>query len=317
MIQSMTHLPGLTTLSKLFNDNSRSWQGHLGAAVNMYEQGHKRDLPHFGAGDKSRSLIYEDIALSEHEAAPREQIVAFRFMEATTLWLDVISSITAGISPRLISYHSVISCNSQTKLEDVMRCRNLVILQIGRIAALHEHKMQALRQRHFDLSELHQIGDDISREIQYGFDRGALEVIDLSEGNLEQRYNVISDERTLVTHIFAFMASIYLHLVIQGLGNLEVLERSISGAMEMVRNHTPPHILPAAVCPLFIIGSVAREEDKQFFRDIFSSAPLRNPVLQHRTRLLPFLEEIWMGRESRPDFAWADVLELTQDILLI
>lgn len=275
------------------------------------------DLPHFGAGKSSRSMTYEDPALSEHDAAARDQVAAFRFMEATTLWLDVVFSITSGLSPRLISYHSVISCDSQTKLEDVMGCMNWVILQIGRIAAFHEHKIQALYQRQFDLLGLQDSGDGIRSRIQYGLEQVASEVFNHSEGDCEQTYNMTSDPRPLVTQIFAIMALIYLHLVVHGFRNLEVLETAIAEAIELIRNRTPLYILPAVVCPLFIIGCVGREEDKQFFRDIFSSAPLRNPVLQHRKCHLPVLEEIWRRRESTSNFAWADILELTKDTLLI
>jgi hypothetical protein len=103
------------------------------------------------------------------------------------------------------------------------------------------------------------------------------------------------------------MASLYLHLVTHGFQNLEVLDTTISEAMRMLRSQIPAHILPALVCPLYVIGCVARKEDKQYFRNIFSSPPLLNPLLKHRGRILPILEEIWRKRHTVLGFSWNEV----------
>jgi hypothetical protein len=66
-----------------------------------------------------------------------------------------------------------------------------------------------------------------------------------------------------------------------------------------------------------MLGSAAREEDKQFFRDIFSSPPLLDPLLSHRGMILPILEKIWSRRETTPRLLWKDILDLTRDGLLI
>jgi len=117
--------------------------------------------------------------------------------------------------------------------------------------------------------------------------------------------------------MFAIMALIYLHLVTRGFQKLEVLDAIISQALTMLRSQLPTQLLPALVAPLYIIGSVARQEDEQFFRTLFSSLPLLDPALKHRERILPVLEEIWSRRRTRPGSAWEDVFELTQDMLLI
>lgn len=127
----------------------------------------------------------------------------------------------------------------------------------------------------------------------------------------------MSDPPTLVIHIFAYMASLYLHLVTHGFQKLEALDATISGAKRMLQTQISIHLLPALVSPLYIIGSVARQGDEQFFRNIFSSPPLLDPLLKHRGRILPILEEIWSRRQTTPGFAWKDSLELTYDILLL
>ena len=288
---------------KLFTEHGNAWQAHLRAAMNMYQQGCKENFAHFGLAEKSRTILFKDLVLPESEPVVAEEVMGFRFLSGTMIWLDITSSIMAGTAPHLLPHHfSVFASNSQTKLENIMGCKNWLMLQIGRIAALHERKTQALQQGRFDSTEFEQNMGDITREIQCGLTQEALEV---------------SDPSKLVTHIFAYMASIYLHLVIHGFQELKVLDTTISGAMRMLQTQISIHLLPALVSPLYIIGSVARPGDKQFFRNVFSSPPLLDPVLKHRGRILPILEEIWSRRQTTHGIAWKDSLELTYDILLL
>ena len=308
----------LMTFAKLFTGCGNTWQTHLRAAVNMYQNGVNENLAPYGLTEDSRTILRENLPVLGHENMALGEVVNYRFLSGTIVWLDIISSITAGRAPCLMSSHAlVISHNSQIKLEGVMGCRNWVMLQIGRIAALHEQKTQAMRQEHFDCTKLKQTVIDINRQVQYGLGQLALESMNVSERGSAAMKEPILDSPTLVTHVFAYMASLYLHLVINGYQRLEALEPTISEAMEMLRTQTPKKILPALVFPLFIIGSVARRGDQQFFRDIFSSPPLLDPLLKHRGRILPLLEEIWNKRQTMTILAWEDCLESTHDILLL
>ncbi|MCJ1387734.1 hypothetical protein MMC18_000577 [Xylographa bjoerkii] len=303
---------------EVFTGYGNAWQVHLHAALIMYQNGHKTNLASFGLAENSRTILYEDLPLLEQEHAIVEEVVNLRFLSGTIVWLDITSSITAGTAPFLLPYHTcVVASSSQTKLEDIMGCRNWAMLQIGRIAALHEHKTQALQQGQFNSTELKQTVADISRQIQYGLAQQALGAFTISERDTAVMFEPKLDPHTLVTHIFAYMASIYLHLVIDGFQMLELLDTIISETMRLLRTQIPTHILPALVAPLYVIGSVARQRDEQFFRDIFSSLPLLDPLFKHRERVLPILEEIWSKRQTTPLFAWEDSLELTHDILLL
>jgi hypothetical protein len=113
------------------------------------------------------------------------------------------------------------------------------------------------------------------------------------------------------------MASIYLHVVTYGFQKLEMLDATVSGARKIFETQVSTHLLPAMVCPLYIIGSVAKKEDEGFFRTLFSSPPVLDPLLEHRGRILPVLEEIWKRRQASPGMVWKDALDLTQDLLLL
>jgi hypothetical protein len=253
----------------------------------------------------------------EEDPAVAEQVVNFRFLSGTLIWLDITCSITTGTAPYTLPYHSrVLAPTSQTKLEEIMGCKNWAMLQIGRIAALHEHKTQALFEGQFDSTEFEEVASNISREIECGLAQEALEGFNISEWNFETTSNAMSDPPTPVTQIFTYMASLYLHLVTHGFQKMEVLDTTISEAMRTLRTHIPKHLLPTLVSTIYIIGSDAREEDEQFFRDIFSSPPLLDPLLKNRGRILQMLEEIWRRRKITDAVTWKDNLELTHDVLL-
>ena len=307
----------LTNITKTFAGDGNVWQIHLRAATGMYCRAHRDKLASLSLVEESRTILLDDLPLLDEEPVVREEVVIFRFLTAAIVWLDITSSITAGTAPRLLEYQFCVASNSQTKLEDIIGCKNWVMLQISRIAALYEQKTQAVQQGRFDCTEFEQTVDDISKEIQCSLTQGTLEECNISGRDSSTMLETISDPPTHITRIFAYMASIYLHLVTYGYQKLEILDTTISGAMRLLQTEISAQLLPALIPPLYIIGSAARQEDEQFFRTIFSSTQLVDPLFKHRERILSILEEIWRGRQALPGFAWKDSLELTRDTLLL
>ena len=284
----------------------------------MYQSCYGKNNFPLGLTKDSSSASREDPPFPGCDDVALEEARTYRFLSDTIVWLDIIASITLGRSPHLLPYHAhIIGSDAQTKLEEIMGCKNWVMLQISRIAALQEIKTQAMRQDHFDCSELRQSVADIGKHIKDGLALLTSQLPDISRGNSPSNLTSTLDPSRLVTHVFAYMASIYLHLVIEGFQNLEILSTTISEAMRMLQSLIPSQTLSALVAPLYIIGSVARQGEKQFFQHTFSSPPVLDLSLTHRGRILPVLEEIWSKRQSASFFAWEDSLELTQDILLI
>lgn len=262
---------------------------------------------------ENRSLIDYGIEIGQEVA---QEVVTFRFISSTVTWLDIISSIATGTTPHLLSHHSgVLAADSQTNLVKIMGCQNWAMLQIGRISALHERKIHALQQQHLDCTEFQEIVNDIDRELT----RRALQDFNIAENTLCTMLHPPLDPPLLITHVFAYTASIYLHLVVHGFSRLDLLDTIIAAAMRFLQTMTQPHLLPAMICPLYIIGCVARHHDEQnYFRAVFSSPPVLEPLFEHRKRILPILEEVWRRRRlTSTEFVWRDAVELTQDILLV
>ncbi|PVH74816.1 hypothetical protein DL98DRAFT_537163 [Cadophora sp. DSE1049] len=290
---------------ELFTGQSNAWQAHLGAVLQLYLQGYDSNFALSCPTEKARAIIHKDLPHTEYEAGITEQVVSLRFLGGALVWLDIISSITTGTAPDLLPCHSfVLGPGSQTRLEDTVGCENWVLLQMGRIAALYERRTKNSQERHIVSPELELMELDIKNVLQHALTQAT-------------PVDARSDQQTLLTYMYTHMAVIYLHLVTHGFSKLEDLSANIFEAMRLLQNELPTSTRSALVAPVFIIGSVARRGEEQFFRNVFSSPPLINPFFQHRGRILPILEEIWRRRQTRPDLMWGDCLELMGNILLI
>lgn len=232
-------------------------------------------------------------------------------------WLDIVSTITTGKLPRVIHFiPEEISSNSGIRLENVMGCKNWVMLQIGRISGLYEFKTEALRQGHVVCEEFESRFEDIRRELQIGLASSSLSLLSVSDPEFANACNAFITPQQFTTHLFALSATIYLHLVVFGYqSDSETLKSMVSEAITLIRRHIPADLTHALVCPLYIIGSAARSEDEALFRHVFSSPPLLDPSLEHRAKFLPLLEEIWRMRET--GWEWGTNIQLSGSSLLL
>ena len=305
-------------LEQLFTGHGKSWQAHLGAAINMYQRGRSSNLERLGLADFSRTILLKDLPIPDNDSLVADEVLTYEFLSAALIWLDIISSITRGIPPQLLSYHShTLGLSSRLRLGDVVGCPNWVALQFGRIAALQDKVTYNLQQSLSETTGNEVTANNIKKEIRRGLEQGNFQDFSHHANESASTLTIASDPSNTITTIFAHTAFVYLHLVYHGFGDLEELEPTISETIKISENIGPRYGLRALICPLFILGSVAKQDDEQFFRGIFSSPPLHDPVLQHRARMLPVLEEIWSKRRTASTFTWKDTCALTSTILLI
>jgi hypothetical protein len=277
----------------------------------MYERAQQNDFARLGLSERSRVIICEDQVVPEFDSAVTAEVANLRFLIGTLIWLDITSSITTGTTPRLSGYHShTITPNSQIKLEKIMGCENWAMSIIGRISILHENKIKALElQGNVVCSEFEQALISTREEIQQHLERLAVEDLDIPE------FRFI-DSTAFITHVFASMALIYLHLITFGFQHLESIGRACE-SKTLLHGLIPSGVNAALICPLFVIGAATKEEDEPFFRNFFSHSALMPPALQHRRRILPILEEIWRRRKLSTTLTWHECLGLTSGLLLI
>ncbi|KAF2692227.1 hypothetical protein K458DRAFT_285803 [Lentithecium fluviatile CBS 122367] len=290
---------------ELFAGQNGVWKTHLNAAIDLYHKSCEDKLAHLGLSQVSRAKLCDDQPLKDEGAVVTQEVTTFRFLGGTIIWLDIISSVTSGTAPRLLSYHpGVLASDSQTKLDNIMGCRNCMMRQIGRIAALYAHRREAT----WAVTEFHQTAMGITKEIENELtgleDPGA-------SGKESELTGSQTDSITLVMKMFAWMATAYLHLITHGFQRLEELDAPISRTISLLRYH-PGHLIPAVVAPLFMVGCCAREGDEQeYFRAIYASPQFQDPLYKHRARISSILEQVWTRRQTI-GLSWDEVLEMGQ-----
>ncbi|KAL4965936.1 transcription factor domain-containing protein [Aspergillus stella-maris] len=284
---------------KLFAGEDCSWRIHLNAAIDMYQKEYRDGLPDFELSERSKAFLNGNVPLGHFDPeddGPKivKEVATLRFMEATVIWLDLIASITAGIAPRLLSYHTTVLQNQpQTDLENIFGCPSWIAIRIGQIAKLHNQLTQAKQQGTFFDSDI------LRSNIQHGLATART-----------------STTLSSLALIFTNMALVYLHLVVYGFQQLDQMNCFVAETTQVLHTQVSCNSIPVIVCPLFVIGCVVKPgEEQQSFKTALSSHPELGPLMRYRSRILPILEEVWIEREN-PTFTWNSVLEKTRELLL-
>lgn len=272
--------------------------------------------------------VYEPAPLQPKHGVPTPQeIVTFNFLGGVVLWLDIISCITTGKSPHILpSMNIPTAARAFTEMQTIMGCKNWVMFQISRIASLHARRSASCMTEYSEIDvEMRLEIDDILAQLELGttpegaMSCGNMNGINPTSEQLLSPYCTAISSTIQITRVFAFAGFVYLKLVLLGFHEEALcLTTTMTRAMETLRNDTPRHLLSAMICPLYVLGCAARDEDKPFFRDALSSAPLLDPSLAHRAKILPLLEKIWIMRDSSPNgVSWSDMLQQSDGSLLL
>jgi hypothetical protein len=284
----------------------------------MYQRGCGAELSHFGHQEHTEPTLRENGDSQAYEGAAKH-VTAFRFMGSTVLWLDLVDSITTGTVPRLSSkYSTLLGAESPNQVEDVMGCQNLVLMQLGRISILHGTASGAL-QLHGNrtIKDLHGV-NGTRRDIENVLAEMSKKAFTVHTVGETGFHRAAPTDVAIMTRVYTYMASVYLHLVVYGFHDLYVLNTTMSNALDVLKSQASRHLLTGLVAPLYLIGCTARVgKDQDFFREVFCSPPVLDPHLEHRQRIYTALQAIWARREIVVSMSWGDAVELSKDILLV
>lgn len=279
----------------------------------MFLQAYSREVATHGLTENLQPLVPK--AAPYDEPLESEDIITFKFLCGILIWLDVLASITTGKTPRLLPLHDVaILPDSPLRLEKIIGCSNWAVVQIGRIAALHEYKIRGLADGTITPQDLLDKATEIRVAIDERSTSDCMAALGLTQVYVPAVYNPL-----LVTRLFARTAQAYLQIVMWGYKpDSQCLAETVRDTMYIFREHVPRELMPALIFPLYIFGCVARKEDEDFFRDILSTAPVLDPAMEHRAQLLPIMEAVWARREERVDgWSWQDLLLSGNNLLLV
>ncbi|KAG4437455.1 hypothetical protein IFR05_007060 [Cadophora sp. M221] len=284
---------------ELFAGHGSAWQFHLRAAISTLLGGYGPQSTELGMLGPTPS----DEFPPPWDGTPNENVAAFKFLCGVVLWLDILDSIKTGKSPSLLTLHShALSSDSHLKLETIIGSQNWAIVQIGRIAALHESKILSLQSGYLETAngraEFDKRVDEIRFELECGLTEQGLSCLQVYSES-PPHVNAAAHIQAIITRLFALAASIYLYLVVQG--SYKETDLLADQAMMLLRTQMPRDLMHVVVFPLYIIGHVVSQDDQSFFRFAFSSPPVLEPSLEHRSKILPLLEEIWRTRDAAID----------------
>ncbi|KAF7871635.1 hypothetical protein EAF04_003742 [Stromatinia cepivora] len=279
---------------ELFGVRKSSWQIHLRAATDLLGQRYRKH-------DTELGFMIND--------------------ESTSNTLRAAQELT-GKPPQLLDLHPVaLGARPQIKLEKVMGCKNWVMREIGRIAILHESQRHGLQNGTFDAYSFKTQADDIRQTIRRGLNEQFLSELRITNPKSNSHANSPISPHEIITQIFTRAAHLYLELVVGGFKGVEEnpdFHNIIAEPTMMLPTLPRGDLFRAIVCPLYIFGCVAKAEDRNIFRNIFSSLPLNDPFVHHRSTILPLLEKIWSLRDTHSNnVSWESVFQLSEDKIVL
>jgi hypothetical protein len=268
----------------------------------------------------SRDSAQNSVPPSIHHNPSGHDIKTYKFFSGVIVWLDTISSVTSGTTPNTLPLDSAQEqAQPHLNIENIMGCESWALLEIGGISRIYE--LQTLSCQHdytgCTVDGIQTLIDRIRGELVQGLTEGRMSNLNLSNDQCARGGCTTSDK---ITRLFALTGLVYLHLVILGVHHgASCVDSTVHDAMVLLRQAESANFLTAVVFPLYILACVTSEEDKPFFRRVFSSAPLLDPTLDHRSKMLPQLEAVWTMRSNADEVGvtWTEVLHVSNGTLLI
>jgi len=179
---------GLTT-KQLFAGRGDTWQIHLRAATDMFSQGYELRAHTLNLTESLESIAQQDLAKSSGEGLVTEEVATFRFFSGILIWLDVLSCVTTGNTPRCLMLHEqIIGPKSAINLENIIGCKNWVVREIGRIATLHEWKMVGLMNGMLKAEDLEDKAEQIRGVIREGLAADCMESLGITNTQIPAIY---------------------------------------------------------------------------------------------------------------------------------
>ncbi|KAG6038684.1 hypothetical protein E4U41_003895 [Claviceps citrina] len=294
--------------SEISTGETDGWRMHLRGATEMYRCAMTEGARHAKPTEEALAVLRSSIPLEGEAATLCEDVSSMRFTSSAVLWLDIVASVTEGVEPKLLDMHGVdLGAGSGIRLEEVMGCQNMVMVQIARISALRA----AIETDGFYAYDL-EVAD-----IQSALHQAKQQALALMLEEHEPQRRA-SKPISKITVLFSHAAGIYLHLAVKGFRDCYILQQITSNAMAYLRGEITADLNTGLACPLFLIGcAAATTEDQELLRAIFSSHQFLNSLFKHRAKLLPILEEVWKERWRDDDYSWSHIVRLTHDILLV
>jgi hypothetical protein len=243
---------------------------------------------------------------------PIAEQAAFRFSSALLILDDIIAATILQEQPRLYSYHRSLlytPTNSEAviNLEVTVGCQNWVLLCIGEIATLDAWKQQSHRAGSLDVMELVRRATAIKAEVKehtlqleidpINTSGEAASLLDIFSSDFGQQAKTPASQTTLVTHVWAHAALLYLFVVVSGWQPASSDVRyHVGKILELLTQQiVPPALLRSMVWPFCVAGCLAAPEQEAHLRGMVQA--LQPPSVFGTVRkALEIMENVWLKR---------------------
>ncbi|KAI1413647.1 fungal-specific transcription factor domain-containing protein [Hypoxylon sp. FL1857] len=323
---------------------SFNFQAHLNAAVALFKQ--LLDSPSaIEPGDPcSRfnalvSLLGPPSSISPvfKVQIPSAEQAAFRFSSALLIFDDIIASTILQEEPQLYEYYTSLlgdidGSDPPINLEAAVGCQNWVLLRICEIAALDAWKQRCKRAGNLDVMELVHSAAAIKDSLERNLTRLETDPITVPNGGASlldafvhvsdqcQQSNTFTSHTTLITHIWAHAALLYLFVVVSGWQPASFDVRfHVSRIIDLLSHQiSPPALLRTMVWPFCIAGCLAEPAQEAHLRGMV--AALQPPsVFATVHKALEIMENVWRNRdaEDTPNRDFATCFRSQGDLVLL
>nr|CBY93782.1 TRI10 protein [Trichoderma brevicompactum] len=249
----------------------------------------------------SSSSLWTELDASDFNATHDEDSLSYEYVGALKFFANVLAMFgifslhSIGPSSPFMEYRFLMDQGRLIQMDQMMGCRNWVMLAILEIGTLDKWKREEQENRRLSLKAL------TSRAM-------AIEGV-LESGLREASGSALVD---LITSIYATSALTYLHTVVSGLNpNLSEVQESVAATIVLLKRLPDLRAAKSLVWPLGVTGCMASRSQEDFFRGLIISAGATPRALRNCWGLIKVWEDTWKMREymsKQPPERWEEVV---------
>ncbi|KFY06751.1 hypothetical protein V492_07782 [Pseudogymnoascus sp. VKM F-4246] len=292
---------------EMFKGDARNWRMHLCAASVLILDIKREER---AAEHASLSSVYQS---------------ALFFFSGVLGWYDILSCSTTGTAP-FSKCECLDAALGYVFLDRIMGCENWAMLLIMDISFLDDWKQNLQISAQLSMRELVTRATRIERRLEDGIRDNSTRLNQLTNHSIPSNPGTGTQEPThlilLITRIFACSALVYLNVVVSGAyPETPEIRENVSRTIEAFRALPGIEVINNLTWAYCIVGCMAIEEEKMFFRGLAVSSAGDAPTFGNLSTALAIMEECWRLRreeERRQPVDWRTAMNsLEMSVLLV
>ena len=240
------------------------------------------------------------------------------FFSSIIIYHDILACVSTGLRPQYadICAAALGDDHSKVQLQNIMGCRNWVMVSIREIAVLWDRKTKMVGRGFLNVVELRRDAIDIEKRLDVGLERlsGELSQVLKSGKAQHDRSQVI----VRITQAYAHAAKVYLNVLVSGPNpDLPEIIESVTSTLTALVALPNPELLCSVVWPFCIAGCMAIVDERRAFRGLASAAGVHRKAFGSSRRALEVMEMCWKLRNEGRSCDWFDAMEVLRYRVLL